>query len=77
MQWQPLLRIPFRAAAASGVRAIKQLKMTDHYYAELIDTHVEINNAEAYQVHIPRPCANQHSSWAPPRAAPLSTHLPS
>ena len=35
--------------------------MTDHYYAELIDTHVEINNAEAYQVHI-SPCANQPKS---------------
>ena len=35
--------------------------MTDHYYAELIDTHVEINNAEAYQVHIPL-CVNQPKS---------------
>jgi hypothetical protein len=24
--------------------------MTDHYYAELIDTHVEIDNKEAYNV---------------------------
>jgi len=37
--------VPIEGHDIPGVRAINQLKMTDHYYAELIDTHVEINNA--------------------------------
>lgn len=41
--------VPIEGHDIPGVRSLGQLKMTDHFYPDLYDQLVEINNDEAYQ----------------------------